>query len=140
MSGGYSFMRNRWVILLSSVATSGMIVGFIKQVSSMLVVHHSGLMTIFFASNRDYRSGKKFDNPIRADGKVVIVTGANTGIGKETAKDLADRGAHVYMACRNLTQCEAVRDEIVLESKNKNVFCRECDLSSFQSIRNFVKT
>lgn len=60
------------------------------------------------------------------------------GIGKETAAELARRGAHVYMACRDMERCEAARAEIVLESKNKYVYCRECDLASFESIRKFV--
>jgi NAD(P)-dependent dehydrogenase (short-subunit alcohol dehydrogenase family) len=41
--------------------------------------------------------------------KVVIVTGSNTGIGKETALQLAMRGAHVVMACRDARKCEVVR-------------------------------
>lgn len=40
--------------------------------------------------------------------KVIIVTGANTGIGKETAWELAKRGAKVYMACRDMRRCETV--------------------------------
>lgn len=82
--------------------------------------------------------GGKYTKTNRVDGKVVIITGANTGIGKETAMELAKRGAHVYMACRDMARCEAARTEIVLESKNKYVFCRECDLASFDSIRKFA--
>jgi retinol dehydrogenase-13 len=88
---------------------------------------------------RDMMQGEKFKNPIKIPGKVVIVTGANTGIGKETVYELAKRGATIYMACRSITKCEEARKEIVLDTKNKNVYCRECDLSSFVSIKAFVK-
>jgi len=43
------------------------------------------------------------------NGKTVIVTGATGGIGKETARELATRGARVIMACRNLENAEKVR-------------------------------
>lgn len=43
------------------------------------------------------------------------------------------------MACRDLQKCEEARKEIILQTKNKNVFCRELDLSSLKSIRNFVR-
>lgn len=82
--------------------------------------------------------GGRFKSTVRADGKVVLITGANTGIGRETAEELARRGAHVYMACRDLKRCEEARESIVLDTKNPNVFCRQCDLASFQSIRQFV--
>lgn len=83
--------------------------------------------------------GEKFKDPIKATDKRVIITGTTSGIGKETARELAKREAHVYMACRDMNKCEEVRDEIILESANKNVHCLECDLSSMKSIRKFVK-
>lgn len=73
------------------------------------------------------------------DGKVVLITGANAGIGKETALDLAKRGAKVYMACRDFKRCETARLEVVAESKNPNVFNRSLDLGSLESIRRFAR-
>lgn len=83
--------------------------------------------------------GGKYTKNNKVTGKVVVITGANTGIGKETARELAIRGAHVYMACRNMDKCVEAQKEIMLESQNKNIFCRECDLASFNSIKEFVK-
>lgn len=113
----FSALRSKPVILASAVCTGAGITVLVKE----------------------YFQGARFENPVQADGKVVIVTGANTGIGKETAKELAKRGAHVYMACRSLKRCEEARDEILLDSKNPNVYCRECDLASFESIKKFAK-
>ncbi|KAK9508680.1 hypothetical protein O3M35_006179 [Rhynocoris fuscipes] len=87
---------------------------------------------------KDYCGGKRYENPIMIDNKTVIITGANTGIGKETARELAKRNGKVIMACRDMNKCEQAREEIVLETKNKYVYCRMCDLSSQDSIRKFV--
>lgn len=43
------------------------------------------------------------------DGKTVLITGANGGIGRETAKDIAKRGARIILACRNLTAANEVK-------------------------------
>jgi len=74
----------------------------------------------------------------KMDGKTVIVTGANSGIGKETALDMACRGARVIMACRSVAKAYTTRDEIISQSGNGNVVIRELDLASLTSVRNFA--
>lgn len=51
----------------------------------------------------------RFRDKTRMDGKTVIVTGCTSGIGKETARDLAKRGARVIMACRNVEAAEKIK-------------------------------
>lgn len=97
------------------------------------------MRSIIFHTHRWYCQGRQYKDPIRIDDKVVIITGANTGLGKATAIDLAARGAKVYLACRDRQRCEEARREIVKKSGNKNVFNRELDLGSMASIRNFVE-
>ncbi|XP_047139491.1 retinol dehydrogenase 11 [Hydra vulgaris] len=70
--------------------------------------------------------------------KTVIITGANVGIGKETALELAKRGANVVMACRDLKKGEVALNEIKSASKNDNIFLKSLDLSSLESVREFV--
>lgn len=43
------------------------------------------------------------------ENKVILITGANSGIGKETAKELAKTGSRIIMACRNLESANKVR-------------------------------
>uniref|UniRef100_A0A4W6DFV3 Dehydrogenase/reductase 13 n=1 Tax=Lates calcarifer TaxID=8187 RepID=A0A4W6DFV3_LATCA len=71
-------------------------------------------------------------------GKTVIVTGANTGIGKTTAIDLARRGARVILACRDKGRGEAAVQEIIQETGNKQVIFMQLDLASLKSVRSFV--
>jgi len=83
--------------------------------------------------------GGQFKKKTDETGKVVIVTGSNTGIGKETVLELARRGATVYMACRDESRAEKARQDIIKETKNSNVFFRELDLASLESIRKFAE-
>lgn len=68
----------------------------------------------------------------------MIVTGANTGIGKETALDLAARGARVILACRNEEKAVQAAREIISKTKSHQVLVRKLDLSSFESVRKFA--
>ncbi|XP_076152005.1 retinol dehydrogenase 12 [Alosa pseudoharengus] len=81
----------------------------------------------------------QWSSSARLDGKTVIITGANTGIGKETARDLAKRGARIIMACRDIEKAENALKEITEESRNQNVVIRKLDLSDTKSIKEFAE-
>ncbi|MCL7045560.1 hypothetical protein MKW94_013846 [Papaver nudicaule] len=75
---------------------------------------------------------------IDATGLTAIVTGASSGIGVETARVLALRGARVIMAVRNMTAGSAVKEVILKGNNNAKVDVMELDLSSMASVRKFA--
>ncbi|XP_060064721.1 retinol dehydrogenase 12-like [Ylistrum balloti] len=75
----------------------------------------------------------------RLFGKTVIITGGNAGIGKETALDLARRGARVILACRNLNKAKLAAQEIKDQTGNYNVDYQYLDLSDLTSVRKFAE-
>src|SRR5437764_13741941 len=72
-------------------------------------------------------------------GKICMVTGANSGIGKATALELAQMGATVVMVCRDRARGEEASSEITTTSGNNAVDLLQADLSSQQSIRQLVE-
>ncbi|MGE2817069.1 SDR family NAD(P)-dependent oxidoreductase [Mycobacterium heidelbergense] len=68
-------------------------------------------------------------------GRVAVITGANTGLGYETAAALADHGAHVVLAVRNLDKGKDAAARITASSPHADVVLQELDLTSLQSIR-----
>ena len=68
-------------------------------------------------------------------GRVAVITGANTGLGYETARALAEHGAHVVLAVRNLDKGKDAAARITAASPRAGVALPELDLTSLDSIR-----
>jgi NAD(P)-dependent dehydrogenase (short-subunit alcohol dehydrogenase family) len=71
-------------------------------------------------------------------GRRVIVTGANSGTGKESVKRLAGAGADVVMGVRNVEKGEAARQEILAEYPHALIEVRALDLADLSSVRSFA--
>ncbi|XP_062252709.1 retinol dehydrogenase 12 isoform X1 [Platichthys flesus] len=98
------------------------------------------LLVLLFASHiRSYAAGGVCRSPARLDGKTALITGANTGIGRETARDLVMRGARVIMACRDVEKGEEAAASIRAANPDADVEVRELDLADTCSIRAFAQ-
>ena len=72
------------------------------------------------------------------NGRICLVTGANSGIGRTAALGLAKTGATVIMVCRDRDRGEAARLDIVAQSRNDSIDLMLADLSSQSAIRNLA--
>ena len=70
--------------------------------------------------------------------KTAIITGANSGLGLETSRQLAALGATVYLACRTLSKGEEAAKSIRASTGNQNVHVLELDTASLDSVRAFA--
>lgn len=70
--------------------------------------------------------------------KIIIITGATSGLGKQATKVLATKDATVIMAVRNTKKAEIVANEIRLEHSEAKLVIRQLDLSSLKSIKTFA--
>lgn len=80
----------------------------------------------------------KFLRKITVFCSYVTTTGGSSGIGRETARVLALRGAHVVMGVRNVAAGKQVREAIINEIPTAKVDALELDLSSMASVRKFA--
>ncbi|XP_053476230.1 retinol dehydrogenase 12 [Ictalurus furcatus] len=113
------------------------------MIMMMIVVVGSGVVALILRLMsphiRKYAAGGVCVSTARLDGKTALITGANTGIGKETALDLAARGARVILACRDVEKGEEAAAEIRRRVGGAQVEVRELDLADTYSIRAFAQ-
>ncbi|XP_072548130.1 dehydrogenase/reductase SDR family member 13b.1 isoform X1 [Salminus brasiliensis] len=99
-----------------------------------------GLVVAAYVLLRKFVAGARCTSRAKLHGKTVIVTGSNTGIGRETAVDLARRGARVILACRSKIRGEAASAIVKRDSRSSNVVFMQLDLASLKSVRSFAET
>lgn len=87
-----------------------------------------------------YVSGTVFP-VVNLDGKVFIITGSNTGLGFETAKQIVSMGGTVVLACRSVEKAKAAQESIISITRCSptKVIVLKLDLCGFDSVRKFVK-
>ena len=71
-------------------------------------------------------------------GRVALVTGANSGIGLETARELARKGAHVVLACRSEARAQEALDDIAADVVSAKIDFMPLDLSDLEQVRQFA--
>ena len=76
-----------------------------------------------FVIRNGYLDAAKSFNPsdleVDLTGKIIMITGGNSGIGKSAAIALASKGAEIHLVCRNLERANAAKSEIVATSNNQ---------------------
>ncbi|KRX93086.1 Bifunctional coenzyme A synthase, partial [Trichinella pseudospiralis] len=111
-------------------------VGFHEFDSSLILVVIAILCVIL---GRFYFKGSQFYGKEKCKGRIYVVTGANSGIGKEIVRELNYRGAVVYMACRSMEKGYSAIDDLVkLGCSADRLHILELDQSSFASVTAFV--
>jgi len=68
--------------------------------------------------------------------RTTVITGATSGIGKETALALAKKDHAIYLLVRNVEKGEQLKKEIVAQTGNRSIFVIYCDLADMQTVRN----
>lgn len=73
------------------------------------------------------------------DGKIVLITGATSGIGRATSAGMAELGAKVVLVGRNRDKLEATRLDIIRRTNNEQLETMQCDLSSMKEVRHLAE-
>jgi len=80
----------------------------------------------------------KLDNIPDLSGKIIIVTGGNSGLGFEAVKAFSSKNAHVIIACRNVEKGESAKKQIIEQNSTAQISVKELDLTDLISIQSFA--
>ncbi|KAI6206437.1 hypothetical protein M3Y94_00910400 [Aphelenchoides besseyi] len=96
--------------------------------------------TVMFFIRR-YIKGGQFNEKVSARDRVYLVTGANSGIGRQIVRELNERKGKVYMLCRSEERGIEAKRFLAMKygCDSTRMLVRQCDLNSFASIRKFVR-
>ena len=120
-------MKKIWKVLLAGVAAVLTSIGVYKYINSQK--NGSAIPDDVWTA----------DDIPDLTGKVILVTGANNGIGYEAAKEFTRKGAQTILACRNMNKAQTALAKIQTEIPNALVEVMSLDLSSLQSVREFAE-
>jgi dehydrogenase/reductase SDR family protein 12 len=102
-------------------------------------IRHMGKYTTPVQSSPSIGRGVTGADGVDLNGKVVVITGANSGIGKSLSTYAAAKGANVYMICRSYDRAKMARDEIVQTTSNSSVNIVLADVSELDQVKSAVK-
>ena len=98
------------------------------------------LRSLVESSRRSTREGSAVYKVPSQEGKIAVVTGANSGTGKESTRRLAGAGTTVVMAVRSRERGDAVRDELLAQQPDAQLEVRVLDLADLSSVKSFAET
>lgn len=110
--------------------------GVLTKLSFAVLVASIGLAIFAKYAMQDCKNFKIDDQ----SGKVIFITGANSGLGFHTAVALAKANAKVIMACRSIKKCDEAKGDVLKEAPSAVVETIALDLASFSSIKSCHKT
>ncbi|CAM6100196.1 unnamed protein product [Calypogeia fissa] len=85
------------------------------------------------------KTAEQVTEGVDASPLTIIVTGGTNGLGKETVRVLAKRGAHIFLAARNISAAEMVKEDILKETASARIDLLKIDLASMESVRTAAK-